>query len=92
MKERILRGKYLVRKSTLGDGKQVLTLTGVFHPMNFDINEVNSDDEMWVSDIIVSDGGIRFSDPFELDGGSPEDFLAGRMQSPSDWKTKGKII
>ena len=90
-KEKILRGKYLIRKSKLTDGKQVLTISGVFHPMNFDVNEINNDDEMWVSDIIIADGGIRFSDPEGIDGGSHEDFLAGVNQSPDYWKTKSKL-
>lgn len=87
--EKILRGKYLVRKSKLKNGQDVVTLSGVFHPQNFDISEIKDNDEMWVSNIIVSSGGIRFSDPIGIDGGSPEDFLSGINQSPLDWKTKG---
>ncbi len=90
--ERILRGKYLVRKSKLENGEKVLTLSGVFYASNFDINEVNDNDEMWVSDIIIS-GGIRFTDPFGTDAGSPEDFVSGsgNMQSPSNWQTKSNL-
>jgi hypothetical protein len=87
--ERILRGKYLVRKSKLKNGEDVITVTGVFYPQNFNINEIKDDDEMWISDIIVSSGGIRFTDPIGGDGGSPEDFLDGVNQSPSAWKNKG---
>jgi len=86
--EKILRGKYLVRKSKLDSGRVALTLTGVFYPENFDISEINDDDEMWVSGIIIPSGGIRYSDPIGLDGGSPEDFLEGENQSPLCWKTK----
>ena len=86
--ERILRGKYLVRKSKLKNGTEVVILFGVFHPQNFNVNEIKDNDEMWVSDLRVLDGGIRFSDPFGTDGGSPEDFIAGVNQSPRDWKTK----
>ena len=89
--DRILRGKYLVRKSKLDNGKEVVTLTGVFYPTNFDINSLNDDDEMWVSDIIVSSGGIRFTNPISTDGGSPEDFIDGNNQLPTDWKTKGHL-
>ena len=85
--EKILRGKYLVRKSKLPNGQEVLTISGVFHPINFNIDEVKDNDEMWVSDIIVS-GRIRFTDPIGIDGGSPEDFISGINQSPSSWKTK----
>ena len=46
---------------------------------------------MWVSDIIVSSGGLRFTDPHGTDGGSPEDFIAGLYQSPSEWKTKSSL-
>ena len=89
--ERILRGKYLVRKSKLENGNEVITLSGVFHPQNFNVSEIKDNDEMWVSDIIVSSGGIRFTDPNDADGGSPEDFISGINQSPSNWKTKGSL-
>ena len=89
--DRILRGKYLVRKTKLENGTEVITLTGVFHPTNFDISSINDNDEMWVSDIIVSSGGLRFTDPHGTDGGSPEDFIAGLYQSPSEWKTKSSL-
>jgi hypothetical protein len=89
--EKILRGKYLVRKSKIKNGGKCIILTGVFYAHNFDINEINNDDEMWVSDIIISSGGIRFTDPIGVDGGSPEDFLDGVNQSPSSWKTRSKL-
>ncbi len=85
--ERILRGKFLVKKNTMQDGKSVLTITGVFHPLTFSVDDINDDDEMWVSDIIIS-GGLKFTEPIGLDGGSPEDFLSGNNQSPSNWKNK----
>lgn len=88
-----LRGKYLVRKSKLvRDGTPVLILTGVFYPTNFDIDSVKDNDEMWVSDLEVRDGGIRFTEPYGRDGGSPEDFLEGEMMSSKCWKTKSKLI
>lgn len=89
--ERILRGKYLVRKAKLENGTEIITLTGVFHPTNFDISSINDNDEMWISDIIVSSGGLRFTDPYGNDGGSPEDFISGLYQSPSEWKTKSSL-
>ena len=84
--DKTLRGKYLVRKS-----KEVVVICGVFHPTNFNINDINDNDEMWVSDIMVSSNGIRFTDPIGLDGGSPEDFISGENQSPSNWKTKSSL-
>lgn len=89
--EKILKGKYLVRKSKLSNGQDVLTISGVFHPQNFNIDEVKDNDEMWVSEIIISSGGIRFTDPIGVDGGSPEDFISGNNQSPSCWGTKGVL-
>jgi hypothetical protein len=88
--ERILRGKYLVRKSKLENGTEVITLSGVFHPQNFNVNEIKDNDEMWISDIIVS-SGMKFTDPIGTDGGSPEDFISGVNQSPSYWKTKESL-
>lgn len=89
--EKILRGKYLVRRSKLEDGRDAVTITGIFHPQNFNIDEINGDDEMWVSDIIISSGGLRFTDPIGIDGGSPEDFLDGNMTSPTCWKNKSSL-
>lgn len=89
--ERILRGKYLVRKSKLSNGQEVLTISGVFYPQNFNIDEVKDNDEMWVSDLVVSSGGIRFTDPIGRDGVSPEDFMSGENHSPSDWNNKNKL-
>jgi len=64
--EKILRGKYLVRKSKLENGIDVIILSGVFYPQNFNANSIKDNDEMWVSDIIVSSGGIKFTDPIEI--------------------------
>ena len=89
--ERILRGKYLIRKSKLKNGTEVVTLSGVFFPQNFSVDEIKNDDEMWVSDIIISSGGIRFTNPIGTDGGSPEDFIDGLNQLPSNWKTKDSL-
>lgn len=89
--ERILRGKYLVRKSKLENGKEVIILAGVFHPLNFNVEDIKNNDEMWVSDIIVSSGGLRFTDPIGVDGGSPEDFISGVNQSPLNWENKNNL-
>lgn len=90
--ERILRGKYLVRKSKLENGTYAVVLAGVFHPQNFNVDEIEDSDEMWVSDIIVSSGGIRFTKPTSgIDGGSPEDFISGEKQAPSSWKNKSTL-
>lgn len=88
--EKILRGKYLVRKGTLDNGDKILILTGMFFPINFDINEIKDEDEMWVSNLIVG-SGVKFTDPIGSDGSSPEDFLDGQMTDPSCWKTKTKL-
>jgi hypothetical protein len=84
-----LRGKYLVRRTKLVNGAEGLILTGVFYP-DFDINEINENDEMWVSDITIGNG-LRFTDPVKPDAGSPEDFLDGNCMSPKDWKTKSEL-
>ena len=87
----MLRGKYLVRKSKLKNGAEVIILSGIFYPQNFNVNEIKNNDEMWVSDITVSSGGLRFTDPIGIDGGSPEDFISGINQSPTSWKTKDTL-
>lgn len=87
--DRQLRGKFLVRRSKTNTGKEVLTLTGTFHPVNFNISDVNSADEMWVADVIVCEGGFKFTDCLYSHGvGSPEDFLEGNCQKSSDWQKK----
>lgn len=83
-----LKGKYLVRPSKLEDGSPVLILTGVFYP-NFDISSINENDEMWVSELEVMDGGLRFSGQEGFN--SPEDFLEGKNKHPSQWKNKSKL-
>lgn len=89
--EKILRGKYLVRKAKLENNKEeVVIICGVFYPTNFNIKDINDKDEMWVSDIMVSSDGVRFTD--SINGGySIEDFINGTSQSSSDWKTKGRL-
>lgn len=83
--ERILTGKYQVRKAKLADGQEVLTITGVFHPKNFDMNTINDGDEMWCSDIIICGGGKRYIESKNI-AISPEDFLEGQGQLPDNWK------
>jgi len=48
---KLLRGKFLVRKSTLKSGQDVLILSGTFFPLNFSTDLVDSGDEMWIADI-----------------------------------------
>lgn len=86
-----LIGKYLVRKSKTTDGKPILIVCGTFLVSSELYNGINDNDEMWVSEITVGEGGIRFIDPIGTDGGSPEDFLEGAMQSPRNWKKKLKL-
>jgi hypothetical protein len=82
---RILRGKYLVKKNKLEDGTHILTISGIFRPINFSIDDIADNDEMWVSDVEVIKG-LKFTDPHSVDGGSPEDFISG--ENPKDWETK----
>jgi hypothetical protein len=90
--ERKLIGKFLVRRATNNEGKEVLVLCGSFYPKNFKANEIDSGDEMWVADITIHDGGARFSKVQEgVDAGSPEEFLEGRNQRPEDWKSKEEL-
>jgi len=86
-----LRGKYLVRKSMTNYGKPCLVVTGMFFPVDFDINDISDSDEMWVSDITINGDGIRFTDPKKGFGPSPEDFLSGDSSSPSSWKNQSKM-
>lgn len=88
--KRQLRGKCLVRKSTLTNGEEVLTICGNFYP-NFNINEIKDNDEMWVCDMTIEDGGLRFTNPTSIDGGSPENFLNGDNNLPKHWNTKEKL-
>jgi len=87
--EKVIRGKYLVRKAKLENGTEVLTITGVFHPQNFNLDEINDNDEMWVSDLIVASGGLKFTEPTSFM--SPEDFLEGNGQTPREWKNKEQL-
>jgi len=84
------RGKFLVRiASSQETMKKRVVLCGVFIP-NFDINEINDSDEMWVGDLIVGSGGIRFTGK-DTGGPSPEEFLEGAFMSPSDWKNREQL-
>jgi hypothetical protein len=90
--KRTLTGKYLLRKSKLPSGEAVVVVTGIFYP-NFDIDTINSNDEMWVSKIDVVEGGLRFFNPISTDAGNIVDFLTNdsNMQSPDNWKNKEKL-
>jgi hypothetical protein len=84
------KGKFLVRKSTLTNGTPVVILCGSFYP-NFDTETLNDDDEMWVAELEVKDGGIRFHEKLGGSQVSPEDFLIGEYQSPDSWKNKEQL-
>lgn len=86
-----LRGKFLIKKNKLQDGRPCLTLTGICLPKDFDIDSVSDGDEMWICDLMVLDGGLRYSDAEVGDVGSPEEFLAGAGQKESTWKTKTNL-
>ena len=86
--ERKLKGKFLVRRSTTTNGTPCLTIVGMFFP-EFDINSIEASDEMWVSEITVHSGGVRFFDIKEKSAPySPEEFLEGRNMSSEDWNKK----
>lgn len=84
------RGKFLVRVASSQETMQKrVVLCGVFVP-NFDIDELNENDEMWVAELSVVSGGIRFTGK-ETGGPSPEDFLEGAFMSPRDWKNREQL-
>ena len=84
--ERKLRGKCLVNRNTLKNGEEVLTLTGVFYPVSFNVEDVKDGGEMWVADIIVEEGGIRFTKNESISI-SPEDFLTIINSFPEEIST-----
>ncbi len=86
-----LKGKFLVRKAKMENGEERLILAGTFIP-NFNISEIKSNDEMWVAELKILEGGLRFTNPYTTDGGSPEDFLCGNNQSPKCWKNKSNLL
>lgn len=88
------KGKFLVRPNKMSNGTPVVVLCGVFLP-NFDTNALsdgNGDDEMWVAELEVKDGGLRFHNKVDMNKAlSPEDFLEGEHQSPAQWKDKEQL-
>ncbi len=89
--EKKLRGKYLIRKSKMSDGTPVLMLVGTFFPpTDWDVESNFKHDEMWVSDVIIGDGGLRFQQP--KNHFSPEEFLENDdYQAPNQFKIKSNI-
>ena len=87
-----LRGKYQVTKKTLKDGTPVLQLVGTFRVDDPSLLDKLSDDhEMWVSDIeINTETGLRFHND-TCNSVSPEDFLGGKGNSPSNYEFKSNI-
>lgn len=86
------RGKFLVRKSKTKNNEEVVVICGVFYPKDLKI-KLNSKDEMWVADIEIKDGGIRFEECNTTSTGarSPEEFLEGESQKPQDWNKKSNL-
>lgn len=87
---REIRGKFLIRIGRdRATNKKVIVLAGVAEPTNFDINEIDDNDEMWVADILIS-GGLRFSEKEKGSDGSLslEDFIRGKFQHPMHWNKK----
>ena len=87
------RGKYLIRKAKTSDGTPVVVLCGIFVPLeDIDWEKLQDSDEMWVSDLIVGEGGLRFTEPINKTGApSPEDFLSGEGTSPRFWGKKENL-
>ncbi len=86
--EKQLIGKMLIRvkdlKVPLKNGaNKTLTLTGMFIPQNFNIDEIEGD-EMWVAEVVIKQGGKRYTSP-KNNNTSPEDFLSGEGTKNSDW-------
>ena len=87
-----LIGKFMVRKSKTQNGELCLILCGAFHPQNFELNEIKDNDEMWVANIEILPGGLKFTNPKTNNGlRSPEDFLEGEGMSSDFWKTKEEL-
>jgi len=83
-----LKGKYLIKKTKNKEGEPCFVITGIFYPADFNIDEIEINEEMWVSEITINNGGLRFSEPTQGFAPSPEEFLSGECTSPSSWKTK----
>jgi hypothetical protein len=90
--DKTLKGKMLVRKSKLHNGKDVLILSGIFFPTNFKIEDVceGGRDEMWVAEISINEEGLRFTNTTGSEGNySIEDWLEGNEYQHTDsWKNK----
>lgn len=84
------KGKFLVRRSALSNKEPVVIICGVFKT-NFDSNILNDDDEMWVAELEVKEGGLRFHNRVSTRQFSPEDFLEGEHQAPSYWQNKDQL-
>jgi hypothetical protein len=87
----LFRGKFLVRKSKLVNGEDVIIFCGLALPASDQNLVLNSKDEMWVCDIEVKSGGVRFEEFGTTGAGSPEDFLSGMFQSQNEWKKKSEL-
>jgi len=85
-----IRGKYLVRIGTNEKGEKKIIICGTFDPVDFDIDEINDNDEMWVSDLMIVDGGVKFTGRHH-GALSPEDFLEGEFQLPSSWECRENL-
>jgi len=84
-----LIGKFKVNKQTLKNSKEVLVIAGVFHADEELLQKVGKRDEMWVSKIELIEDRLVYTEPY--DECSPEDFISGENQSPSNWKKSERI-
>jgi hypothetical protein len=85
-----IRGKYLVRVASNANGQKKIIICGIFDPIDFDIESIDTRDEMWVSDLLVMNGGVKFTG--KCNGAlSPEDFLEGEFHSPSFWSNREEL-
>lgn len=83
-----LKGKFLVRRSKLANGKPVLILCGLAIPQAA-IEKFSDKDEMWVAEILVTDVMKYESVHSTGYNGSPEDFLMGKEHTIEHyWKPK----
>lgn len=84
-----IRGKFLVRVGKTSAGEKVIVFSGAAIPLNFSIDEIDDNDEMWVADILITDG-IRFSEKEKGSDGSlsPEEFIQGKFQHPMYWNKR----
>ena len=84
-----LIGKFKVNKQTIKKGKEVLVIEREFHADDELLQKVGKGDEMWVSKIELIEDRLVHTEAYQEC--SPEEFISGVNQSPSDWKKSERI-